>query len=212
VLDLRHEGWRVGNHTAMRVLAIAAAALVCPPNVPAAAQVVTVRAPAHSTVATLEVWDRCRRVMGPWTARVGAAGLSVHKREGDGATPTGTYRFGSTVYGIEPDPRVRLLYHRLACGDWWDSDPRSATYNRFRHVACGTSLVGEALWRIYPQYRYFAEIRYNASPVVPRRGSAIFLHVSAGRPTAGCVALPEAQLLRLLRWLRPGALVHLGIS
>jgi L,D-peptidoglycan transpeptidase YkuD (ErfK/YbiS/YcfS/YnhG family) len=83
----------------MRVLAIAAA-LVCPPGVPAAPQVVTVRAPAHATVATLEVWDRCRRVMGPWTARVGVAGLSAHKREGDGATPTGTYRFGATVYGI----------------------------------------------------------------------------------------------------------------
>jgi L,D-peptidoglycan transpeptidase YkuD (ErfK/YbiS/YcfS/YnhG family) len=196
----------------MRVLAIAAA-LVCPPNVPAAPQVVTVRAPAHSTVATLEVWDRCRRVMGPWTARLGAAGLSAHKHEGDGATPTGTYRFGATVYGLEPDPGVQLRYHRLVCGDWWDSDSGSATYNRFRHVACGRSLArGEPLWRISPQYRYFAEIRYNAGPVVPGRGSAIFLHVSASRPTAGCVALPEAQLVRLLRWLRPGSLVHLGIS
>jgi L,D-peptidoglycan transpeptidase YkuD (ErfK/YbiS/YcfS/YnhG family) len=196
----------------MRVLALAAA-LVCPPHVPAAPQVVTVRAPAHATVATLEVWDRCRRVMGPWTARVGAAGLSAHKREGDGATPTGTYRFGATVYGLEPNPGVRLRYHRLGCGDWWDSDPGSTTYNRFRHVACGRSLArSEPLWRISPQYRYFAEIGYNAGPVVPGRGSAIFLHVSASRPTAGCVALPEARLVRLLRWLRPGALVHLGIS
>jgi L,D-peptidoglycan transpeptidase YkuD (ErfK/YbiS/YcfS/YnhG family) len=196
----------------MRVLAIAAA-LVCPPGVPAASQVVTVRAPVHATVATLEVWDRCRRVMGPWTARLGVAGLSAHKREGDGATPAGTYRFGTTVYGLEPDPGVRLHYHRLVCGDWWDSDSGSPTYNRFRHVACGRSLAhSEPLWRISPQYRYFAEIRYNAGPVAPGRGSAIFLHVSASRPTAGCVALPEAQLVRLLRWLRPGAVVHLGIS
>jgi L,D-peptidoglycan transpeptidase YkuD (ErfK/YbiS/YcfS/YnhG family) len=196
----------------MRVLALAAA-LACPPGVPAVPQAVTVRAPAHSTVATLEVWDRCRRVMGPWTARVGAAGLSMHKREGDGATPAGTYRFGGTVYGLQSDPGVQLGYHRLVCGDWWDSDPRSPAYNRFRHLACGTSLArSEPLWRISPQYRYFAEIRYNAGPVVPGRGSAIFLHVSAQRPTAGCVALPEPQLVRLLRWLRPGAAVRLGIS
>jgi L,D-peptidoglycan transpeptidase YkuD (ErfK/YbiS/YcfS/YnhG family) len=200
----------------MRVLAIAAV-LFCPPNLPAAPQLVTVRAPAHTTVATLELWERSgrcwRRVAGPWTARLGASGLSAQKREGDGATPAGTYRFGATVYGLQPDPGVRLRYHRLVCGDWWDSDPGSPTYNRFRHVACGRSLArSEPLWRISPQYRYFAEIRYNAGPVVPGRGSAIFLHVSASRPTAGCVALPEARLVRLLRWLRPGAVVHLGIS
>jgi L,D-peptidoglycan transpeptidase YkuD (ErfK/YbiS/YcfS/YnhG family) len=192
----------------MTLLAIAAA-LLCP----AKGQLVTVQAPARATVATVQVFDDCRRVMGPWTAWVGYHGLSAGKREGDGTTPAGTYRFGSTVYGLEPDPGVRFRYHRLVCGDWWDSNPRSATYNRFVHLACGRSLAAsEPLWRISPQYRYFAEIRYNAAPAVPGRGSAIFLHVSAGRPTAGCVALPEAQLVRLLRWLRPGAVVRLGIS
>ena len=48
-------------------------------------------------------------------------------------------------------------------------------------------------------------IEYNAQPVVPGRGSAIFLHVSTGHPTVGCVSLPESELLRLLRWLRPAA-------
>ena len=64
-----------------------------------------------------------------------------------------------------------------------------------------------------PQYRYFAVIDYNAHPVVPGRGSAIFLHVAVGS-TAGCVSLPEPRLLRLLRWLRPAARpgIHLGIS
>jgi L,D-peptidoglycan transpeptidase YkuD (ErfK/YbiS/YcfS/YnhG family) len=154
-----------------------------------------------------------RRVAGPWSARLGAAGLSTHKREGDGATPTGTYRVGWTVYGTGPDPRIRLGYHRLVCGDWWDEDPSSATYNTFRHVTCGErpSFGGasEPLWRISPQYRYFAVIDYNAHPVVSGRGSAIFLHVSAGRSTAGCVSLPEATLVRVLRWLRPGALIRL---
>jgi L,D-peptidoglycan transpeptidase YkuD (ErfK/YbiS/YcfS/YnhG family) len=146
-------------------------------------------------------------VNGPWTAHLGPTGLSAHKREGDGATPAGSYRLGATVYGIAPDPGVRLAYHRLVCGDWWDEDPGSPGYNTFRHVTCGTRPAfrgaSEALWRISPQYRYFAVIEYNAHPVVPGRGSAIFLHVSTGRPTAGCVSLPESQLLRLLRWLRP---------
>lgn len=203
----------------MRLLAVAAA-LVCPPTLPAAPgapQLVTVHAAARSTTATLQLWERSGRcwrlAAGPWAARVGRTGLSARKREGDGATPTGTYRLGTLVYGLAPNPGVER-YRRLRCGDWWDSDPGSPTYNRFRHVACGTrpGFRGEALWRISPQYRHFAVIEYNVRPTVPGRGSAIFLHVSAGRPTAGCVALPEPQLVRLLRRLREGAAIHIGIS
>jgi L,D-peptidoglycan transpeptidase YkuD (ErfK/YbiS/YcfS/YnhG family) len=213
----------------MRVLALAAgwaAALTCgaPAVVPSgSAQLVTVSASGYgTTVASLELWQRrgvCwRRVAGPWQARLGRSGLSAHKREGDGATPTGTYTLGATVYGIAPNPGVAFAYHRLICGDWWDEDVHSQTYNTFRHVACGMQPPfggdSEALWRISPQYRYFAVIDYNAHPIVPGRGSAIFLHVSTGRGTAGCVSLPEAELVRLLRWLRPAAVpvIHLGIS
>jgi L,D-peptidoglycan transpeptidase YkuD (ErfK/YbiS/YcfS/YnhG family) len=197
----------------MSVAALAAAgALLC--SGPAQAQqLVTVHGHAGATVAALELWQRrgrCfRRVAGPWAAELGPAGLSAHKREGDGATPTGTYRIGATVYGIAADPGVAFAYHRLVCGDWWDEDPASPTYNAFRHVACGAVPpfrgASEALWRISPQYRYFAVIEYNAHPVVAGRGSAIFLHVSTGHATAGCVSLPEGELLRVLRWLRPQA-------
>jgi L,D-peptidoglycan transpeptidase YkuD (ErfK/YbiS/YcfS/YnhG family) len=213
----------------MRVLAIAAgwaAALTCgaPVATPAGTtQLVTVSASGYgATVASLELWQRdgrCwRRVAGPWQAHLGRSGISADKREGDGATPTGTYRLGNTVYGIATDPGVAGGFHHLVCGDWWDEDVRSPAYNTFQHVACGVQPPfgggSEALWRISPQYRYFVVIEYNAHPVVRGRGSAIFLHVSAGRATAGCVSLPEARLIRLLRWLRPSAapVVHLGIS
>ena len=184
-------------------------------------QLVTVNAARAVTSASLQLWqwrDGCwRHVAGPWTARLGRSGLSPAKREGDGATPTGTFRIASTVYGIAPNPGVRGGYHRLVCGDWWDEDPGSPTYNTFRHVSCGARPPfggqSEALWRISPQYRYFAVIEYNASPVVPGRGSAIFLHVAVGS-TAGCVSLPEGRLVRLLRWLRPSdrPLIRIGIS
>jgi L,D-peptidoglycan transpeptidase YkuD (ErfK/YbiS/YcfS/YnhG family) len=172
-------------------------------------QLVTVVAAAHATSGRLSLWTRdgrCwRLVAGPWLARLGRSGLSAHKREGDGATPTGTYRFGATMYGIAPNPGVRFAYHRLVCGDWWDEDPASPAYNTFQHVACGRAPPfgggSEALWRISPQYRYFAVIEYNAHPIVRGRGSAIFLHVAVGA-TAGCVSLPEGELVRLLRWLR----------
>jgi L,D-peptidoglycan transpeptidase YkuD (ErfK/YbiS/YcfS/YnhG family) len=198
---------------------LAAGALLC--SGPATAQqLVTVHAEPGSTLASLALWERrgaCfRRVAGPWTAHLGSSGLSTHKREGDGATPTGTFRFGATMYGIAPNPGVAFTYHRLVCGDWWDEDPTTTAYNTFRHVACGTTPPfrggSEALWRISPQYRYFAVIEYNARPVVPGRGSAIFLHVSTGRATAGCISLPEGELLHVLRWLRPAARPAIAIT
>ena len=206
--------------SAMSVAAIVAAA-ACFAGTGGSTQLVTVSAPLHATAATLSYWTRSgacwRRVGGPWRARLGRTGLTVHKREGDGATPVGTFALGGSAYGIAPDPGVRLRYHRLVCGDWWDEDPASPAYNTFRHVACGATPsfggASEALWRISPQYRYFVVIDYNAQPRVAGRGSAIFLHVAVGA-TAGCVSLPERQLVRLMRWLRPSAhpLIRIGIS
>ncbi len=145
---------------------------------------------------------------------MGRSGVSARKREGDGATPAGTFALGSTFYGLDPDPGVHGAYRRLVCGDWWDEDPASPTYNRFRHVACGTtpSFRGdsEALWREGTAARMFAVVEYNASPVVPGRGSAIFVHPDLGHPTNGCVSLPLPRLERLLRWLRPGAQIRIG--
>jgi L,D-peptidoglycan transpeptidase YkuD (ErfK/YbiS/YcfS/YnhG family) len=191
----------------MLTLALALALTGCP-------QRIQVVAPsARSTTATLTMSECGKRVFGPWRARVGRSGLSAQHREGDGTTPTGTFRLGPVVYGIDPDPGIRLRYHRLACGDWWDEDPRSPTYNTFRHVGCGTTPPfrgsSEALWQITPAYRLFAVIQYNAAPIVPGRGSAIFLHVDTGRSTNGCVSLPRPELLRVLRRLRPGATISI---
>jgi L,D-peptidoglycan transpeptidase YkuD (ErfK/YbiS/YcfS/YnhG family) len=55
-------------------------------------------------------------------------------------------------------------------------------------------------------------IAYNRHPIVPGKGSAIFLHVSSGQPTAGCVSIPVADLLRVLRALRPSLRPLIDIS
>jgi len=181
-----------------------------------AQRIVVVAPDARSTVASLSYLECGRRVFGPWRARVGYAGVSAHHREGDGTTPLGTYAIGPTVYGLEPRPPLHLRYHRLVCGDWWDEDPRSPAYNTFRHVPCGTPPPfggdSEALWRATVAYREFAVVEYNAHPVVPGRGSAIFLHVDTGRATNGCVSLPQAELGEVLRRLRPGATIEIAIA
>jgi L,D-peptidoglycan transpeptidase YkuD (ErfK/YbiS/YcfS/YnhG family) len=50
------------------------------------------------------------------------------------------------------------------------------------------------------------------NPIVPRRGSGIFLHVQVRTSTNGCVSLPRAQLLRVLRWLRPAPVPQILIG
>jgi L,D-peptidoglycan transpeptidase YkuD (ErfK/YbiS/YcfS/YnhG family) len=193
-------------------------ATACPPNLAnqlastgSALQLVTVVSPYRaSTQGRLQAWrksGRCwRAVAGPWTAWLGQRGVSAQKREGDRSTPAGAFGFLPVMYGIASNPGVSYAYHRVVCGDWWVEDPRSPWYNRFRHVPCGSKppfrVTSEDMSRSPTAYRHLAVIAYNRSPVVPGRGSGIFLHASTGRPTLGCVSLPLPQLVTLLRWLR----------
>ena len=116
---------------------------------------------------------------------------------------------GRVMYGLAPNPGARYAYHRIVCGDWWVEDPRSPYYNRFHHVRCGARppfrVKSEDLSRSPTAYRHFVVIRYNADPIVPGRGSGIFLHASTGRSTLGCISLPLARLVTVLRWLRPAS-------
>jgi L,D-peptidoglycan transpeptidase YkuD (ErfK/YbiS/YcfS/YnhG family) len=183
--------------------------------VAACPQQIVVAAPStRSTTASLTLLECGRRVLGPYRVHVGVNGLSVHHREGDGTTPLGTFGIGPVAYGLDPNPGVRLSYRRLRCGDWWDGDSASPTYNTFRHVTCGRAppFAGdsEALWQKAVAYREFVFIEYNAAPAVPGRGSAIFLHDDTGHATNGCVGLARGRLIPLLRRLRPGATIRIA--
>jgi L,D-peptidoglycan transpeptidase YkuD (ErfK/YbiS/YcfS/YnhG family) len=221
--------------TACLVLVIAApaagertAAPGCPQDVPnrlastgSATQLVTVVAPTRtSTRGSLRLWrkvDGCwRAVAGPWSAWLGGRGVSANRREGDRTTPVGSFGIGQVMYGVGPNPGVRYRYRRIVCGDWWVEDPRSPYYNQFRHVPCGTkppfAVVSDDLSRSPTAYRHFAVVRFNVDPVVPGRGSGIFLHASTGRPTLGCISLPLPELVRTLRWLRPASAPRIVIG
>ena len=194
----------------MLALALVLALHACPQRIQVVAPTAT------STSAQVTLAECGRPVLGPWRAWVGYAGLSRHHREGDGTTPVGTFAIGPVLYGLDPDPGVHLRYHRLRCGDWWDEDPASPGYNTFQHVPCGTAPpfhgTSEPLWRSTVAYREFAFVEYNTRPAVPGRGSAIFLHDDRGHPTNGCISLPRAELVQLLRRLEPGATISISVA
>jgi L,D-peptidoglycan transpeptidase YkuD (ErfK/YbiS/YcfS/YnhG family) len=187
----------------------------------AAGQLITVEAARYKTTsASLRLWRRsggCWLPVGGRTAaRVGWNGLADRRREGDGTTPTGVYTIGRVMYGNAPDPGVRYRYQRLTCGDWWNEDPRSPTYNSFQHVRCGTRppfrTTTPGLWQETRAYRHFAVIEFNMRPVVSGRGSGIFLHAQTGRSTNGCVSIPVSRLVGVLRWLDPAKSPRIAIG
>lgn len=208
---------------------LAALTAACPSNLandlrtqPAATQLITVAAPATgSTHASLRLWRRDGSCWvaagGPYAARVGRKGVSANRREGDGTTPAGTFRIHPTMYGTEPDPGVRFRYVRIRCGDWWNEDPASTTYNSFQRVGCGVAppfrtTNADGMWRNRTAYPHLAVVEFNMRPTVPGRGSGIFLHAQTGNATNGCISLRRAELRRVLRWLRPGARPHIAIG
>lgn len=170
-------------------------------------QAVWVQAAAGAVTAKVSGWERkdgsWQQVLSPVEAVVGRNGLAPEgeKREGDGRTPSGTFAL-RRAFGYDEDVETRLTYRQVTERDFWIDDPRSAQYNQW--ITGETPKVShEALRRDDDLYRYGVVIEYNTNPVVPGLGSAIFLHVwrGAGQPTAGCVAMAEGDLLRLLRWL-----------
>ena len=178
-----------------------------------AQQVVIVDAPsAASTTATLTAYEDdgngWNQVFGPMPAVDGVDGWvpGPSRSEGDGTTPEGIYTIGPTMYGTDPNPGTQFPYHQLVCGDWWDEDSASPTYNTFQHVACGTTppyaADSEALWTEGNAYPAMAVIDYNTPPSGPL-GSGIFLHADIGAPTQGCVSLPLTDLDAVLAWLNP---------
>jgi L,D-peptidoglycan transpeptidase YkuD (ErfK/YbiS/YcfS/YnhG family) len=218
------------------LLAIELAALAlggtasCPSNLandltaPAAAtsrQLITVEAPSgRATYAAARTWSRVdgcwAATDGPYTARVGRNGVRKNKREGDGATPAGTFRIGATMYGNSASPGVSYPYVRLHCGDWWVEDSKSPAYNTFQRIGCGRTppfkVTTPDMSTSPLAYAHLAVIEYNVHPVVAGRGSGIFLHVQIGKATSGCISLQRKALVHVLRWLEPGARPQIAIG
>jgi L,D-peptidoglycan transpeptidase YkuD (ErfK/YbiS/YcfS/YnhG family) len=184
-------------------------------------QVVTVVArSSSSTTATLTAWQKgpagWTAVVGPVTARIGAAGVG-RASETTSRTPAGTFPL-TEAFGRLADPGTALPYRVVDGNAWWVSDPASPLYNRFTECARAScpfdTSDGERLLDAGASYDHAVVIDYNRSPVVPGAGSAFFLHVTNGAATAGCVAVPEATLVAILRWLQPSArpLISIGVG
>jgi L,D-peptidoglycan transpeptidase YkuD (ErfK/YbiS/YcfS/YnhG family) len=141
------------------------------------------------------------------SGEVGSGGLTTHPSEHRPVTPIGSFTL-TQAFGAEANPGTDLPYLRTTSADWWISQPGPLYNTRQRcssHCQFTQAAPNEHLFYETPAYDYAVVIDYNTGPIRQGAGSAFFLHVSNGRPTAGCVSIPQDRLITLLRWLKPAA-------
>ncbi len=143
---------------------------------------------------------------------LGRAGVSAQKREGDGASPAGSFAMRKLLYrpGRESRPSTKLAMRALKITDGWCDDPADPAYNR--PVTLPYKARAETLWRQDRLYDLVVPLGYNDDPVRPGLGSAIFLHLAREDygPTEGCVALSRADLLGVLAEVDAASRVVIG--
>lgn len=131
---------------------------------------------------------------------VGKNGVSSNSCEGDYCTPQGIYPLGF-AFGIPPMNSLAIEYRQINGNCYWVDDSESPLYNQWVESSNITWNSAEHLID-YPQvYKYAVVINYNMSPVIAGKGSAIFLHCMSGSYTVGCVAVPENDMLYILKHL-----------
>ncbi|BFV58677.1 lipoprotein [Kitasatospora sp. CMC57] len=129
-----------------------------------------------------------------WAGHNAYKGWTTDHHQGDLRSPIGLYAL-TDAGGRKADPGSRLPYDRdnafAIDGDGFNGEPLAGSFD------------------------YVVAINYNrvagTSPLSTKypdgvaKGTGIWLHVDHGGPTHGCVSLPEAQMIELIKALDPAA-------
>lgn len=129
-------------------------------------------------------------------------------------TPAGIHPFRGVFFREDrlAEPISALPCQVIGEVDGWCDDPADPAYNRL--IQLPYPARHEQLMREDALYDLIIVLGYNDDPVVPGKGSAIFLHVAQAdyAPTQGCVGLALKDLLTLLADIRPGDGIDIRLS
>ena len=130
----------------------------------------------------------------------GKSGLSGSKKEGDLTTPKGTFKLGLLYYRKDRIDRLNCKIKKkiIKKNMGWCNDARSKKYNQ--EIKFPFKYRAEKLYRKDKIYDIFINIKYNYSPIIKKKGSAIFLHIAEKnyRSTKGCIAIAKSNFLKIL--------------
>ena len=131
---------------------------------------------------------------------IGKNGTTFSKKEGDLSTPKGFFKIGPLYYRKD---RIKLNKCKIKKkiikkNMGWCDDIKSKKYNR--EIYFPFKYGAEKLYISKKIYDIFINIKYNYSPAVKGKGSAIFLHLSNKKykPTKGCIAIHKKDFMKIL--------------
>jgi len=131
---------------------------------------------------------------------IGKSGISHFKKEGDLATPKGIFKLGLLYYRKDRNKSLvsKIKKRVIKKNMGWCDDSKSKKYNQ--EIYFPFKYRAEKLYRKDKIYDIFINIKYNHSPIVKGRGSAIFLHLTDNKykPTKGCAAILKKDFLKIL--------------
>ena len=131
---------------------------------------------------------------------IGKSGTKKAKKEGDLATPKGTFKLGPLYYRKDRIklPKCKIKKKIIKKNMGWCNDSKSSRYNK--EINFPYNYSAEKLYKKENTYDLILLIKYNVSPVIKKRGSAIFLHIAKKnyQPTQGCVAISKKNFLKII--------------
>jgi|TARA_B110000438_G_scaffold302032_1_gene358527 L,D-peptidoglycan transpeptidase YkuD (ErfK/YbiS/YcfS/YnhG family) len=130
---------------------------------------------------------------------VGKMGINSIKNEGDLTSPKGEFKLGLLYYRKDRVNyfKCKIKKKPIRKNMGWCDDSRSKKYNR--EINFPFKYRAEKLYRKDKIYDIFINIKYNFYPVIKKKGSAIFLHLTSNfKPTLGCIAIKKQDFLKII--------------
>ena len=139
--------------------------------------------------------------LGQFACAIGRGGLTTNKIEGDHKTPVGEFKFKKIYYRKDKlgEMTFKIPFVIIGENDGWCDDPKSKLYNQ--HIQFPFDSSAEKLFRDDDLYDLLCVINHNTDPIIPGKGSAIFLHISKPNfeGTEGCVAIEKGNIIELAK-------------
>jgi L,D-peptidoglycan transpeptidase YkuD (ErfK/YbiS/YcfS/YnhG family) len=140
---------------------------------------------------------------------IGKNGITADKKEGDGKTPVGVFPLREILFRADKISKNELLnislpLHAIKQYDGWCDEPQNKDYNKMVNLDhFDLRISHEDLYRDDDLYDLLIVVGYNDDPVIPYKGSAIFIHIAKPNylGTAGCVGFSRSDLLKIIHQL-----------
>ena len=143
---------------------------------------------------------------------LGKAGIKKKTKEGDQVTPKGIFKVIKIYYRkdkikkiISPIKKIQIKKNM-----GWCDDPKSDLYNQ--QIKLPNKFSYEKLYRKDGLYDIILVLNYNTSPIVKKKGSAIFIHIAKRqfKPTEGCIGLKKNDLIKLLKKIKKNTKIKIN--